>query len=627
MITISGSPRDIEQALLGLRADAVSARKRVEDARRWRDCASAYRGKLLSKNPPLPQWRSKFDSSILYEVVERYVPVLTDQKPRLEAVAQETMAPHDEQMASHIRSGTIREWDDEDMQLLIPAMLRDVLIYGTGHAYVRVLPGDITQEKRIVTEVPSPWSIFPAPSAHFEQTPDYLWCRHRVTEADLYQTFGDDMAEKIVKEARATQTSDEFYEDDEQIVRDNEFLITLSGTSSSISAGMGHSDVSHALGSRSSHEPRYDLWVGYFHDGSMIEREITLQDGTPEKVPVRGYPFGRIIIMVGTKYFAELDAPNTLPHRRMPILRMGCRDLRGSWWGRSIIEPLLDDAEKIAMIDNRIMDCIALTLNPVVVVDDNSKVDMETIYTYPGLVIPKTPGSTIEFRPPPPLPSYVFEMRRNLMSQFDRSAGITDISRGNIPTLEDVSGRALEIATEPTYTIIRGIQRNLEKFVTEWGRIVVPLLVHPAVRSEEWWRKIIGQEIDPMTGELMPLGWEGLDPEDVAWLPDLRMTVGSSLPQNHQARFNESLSLYNAQAFGPPGSPGAAGELLKNIEHPDRESIVSRLTQEAQAMQTAMQQGAVPPGGGGPPPPEPDQGMGQPPPPNRFENIFQGVNA
>ena len=77
-------------------------------------------------------------------------------------------------------------------------------------------------------------------------------------------------------------------------------------------------------------------------------------------------------------------------------------------------------------------------------------------------------------------------------------------------------------------------------------------------------------------------------------LPDLRMEEGSTLPSDRERRASQAYNLYDRGAFGPPGSPGAAKELLDALEYPGSAEITNAMAQ-FQSQPGTETPGATPP--------------------------------
>ncbi len=630
---------DLQKVFVDSRNRAVRARKKIEDKYRWKACRDAYWGAQnaeMKKNQP--EWKAALVSPKMFEIVERLVPVLTDNNPKPLVGPEESS---DDQVAALLTRALGREFEAEDMDTLAPPVLRDCLIIGTGFFRTGVNPGYGKDEDLYTRRVP-PWTVYVSERATSDRKPVAIWIHNRMTEAEIWCTYPPEIAKEILKSVPQGKTflrlDEETYFGGPNFQQIDGPVTMESGTTSQLAAGTGswesHSENGPgSLGIDS--DAMWDFWEGYLEDPQtahvdmpdpnyIAPDQMDLENpGEPEqpptiKVAVPVYPHGRFVCLVGDTYIKSLDKPNPYPHKDCPLIPVRCYDM-GDYFGMGFLMRLLDTDEAINKIQNQLLNCVALTLNPVIVADNDSDINFEAFAPYPGVVVTKRWDRVIEFRPPPALPQYVFQLLQDLERLLNDASGINDISKGNVGgSLDDVSGAAVQRLQEPTYTRIRAILRNYEKALTKWMRqVAANMLVY---RDEAYFRRTLGPfmveqpSVDPMTGmQTMqmveaPYPWESWTEEDLDTLPDIKMSVGSSLPTDKQAKINNAINLYDRAALGgPPGSPGAVDQLLKAADWPEREKIVrdaqasfqqQQQMQQEQAMAEAQAkgQGGAPPG-------------------------------
>lgn len=584
MTTDNTPPDDLTAKLVAIRDRAVRGRQAIVNRGRWEACRDAYYG-LQYRLVELPEWKAKLVSPKMFEIVERLVPTLTDSKPKPSVGPEE---PRDEAVARLLMEALEREWDTQDMQLLLPTVLRDCLIYGTGFLYTGFEPGYGGADKLYTRRV-SPWNVFCSPGSTSDREPDAVIVRDRLTEADIW-CYWPDLAERITRLPPVAGRSavDSEWGQTQNDILENEALFYVSGTNAQLNAGTGSFEVSNGPSTRMIDvEPVWEFWQMYLRDPRTTPQQIEgpmTPDGAPGEpttVHARNYPYGRFVTLVGNERIPELDKPNPLPHRKCPLIPVRCYDV-GHYFGMSYLARLLDADMALNQIDNRILDCIALTLNPERVVSDDSNIDIESFSPYPGVIVKKRAGSEYELLPPPGLPQYVFEERNAIAQMLNDASGLSDISKGNYQgMLNDISGTAIQRLQEPTYTRIRAILRNIEKALTLWMAETVTNMV--VFRPEPWWQRTFGpyKVTDPNSGQDVeqPYPWSQWTEDDLDQLPDIRMSVGSSLPTDKQARFNTAINEYDRQVYGPIGSPDAVEQVLKASDNPDREKIVAHVRQ------------------------------------------------
>lgn len=608
MAVASQRARDLQEVFCGSRDRAVEHKKKIVEKGRWKECRDAYHGEQWAQTKKdLPGWKSSLVSAEMFGAVERLVPVLTDQKPK-PAVSPE--GQEDNSVSAYLMRALDREFEAQNVDTVLPPVLRDVLTLGTGFLHTGVEPG-IGKDDDLYTRRVSPWNVYVTPGATSDRRPNATWVHNRMSAAEIWCYYPPDIAKAITDES--PNASNLRVENEADYLgagnsSDVDPTFYNSGTSTQTAAGTGSFESSSTDGPGSigiDGEQKWDFWEGYLEDPQTQWVNVDDQDenGQPltRRVQVPVYPHGRFVCLIGDTYLPKLDRPNPFPHRMSPLIPIRCYDI-GNYFGLSFIMRALDTDEAINRIDNQILNCIALTLNPVIVVDDDSNIDFDNFAPFPGVVIKKRRDSKIEFVPPPPLPQYVFSQRSTLKRALDDTLGISDISKGNFSgQLDDVSGTAVQRLQEPTYTRVRAILRNMEKGLTFWMRQTVANMI--VFRDDSYWQRLLGPYLDPTTGAPGPYPWTQWNESDLAKLPDVKMSVGSSLPSDKQARINNAINFYDRQVYGPVGSPTAVDQVLKAADDPDREKIVREAEAHFAMAQAQMlaQQGQPTPNGGAPP--------------------------
>lgn len=637
---------DLQKVFVDSRNRAVRARKKIEDKYRWKACNDAYWG---AQNWQLkrdqPEWKAALVSPKSFEIVERLVPVMTDSRPKPQVGPEEQQ---DSQVAQLLTRALDREYEAESMETLAPPVLRDVLRIGTGFFHTGVEPGYGVDDDLYTRRVP-PWAVYASEGATSDRQPNAIWIHNRMTEAEIWCYYPPEIAKEIIaagpsKGSGLFLNEEQYY--DQPNVQTVDSPVTMdAGTTSQVAAGQGSFEVHdrEAPGSKGiDSDQKWDFWEGYLKDPQTKMVDVPLEGefgpevdeaGEPvtKKVPVPVYPNLRFVVLVGDTYIEALDRPNPFPHKGCPLIPIRCYD-QGDYYGMSFLHRLLDTDEAINRITNQLINCVALTLNPVIVADDDSEVNFEAFSPYPGVVVTKRWDRVIEFKPPPGLPPYVFQLLQDLERLLNDASGISDISRGNFAGgLDDVSGAAVQRLQDPTYTRIRAIMRNYEKAITEWMRQQAANMI--VFRPASWFERTLGPYIDPMTGAPAPYPWESWSEADLVQLPDIKMSVGSSLPIDKRERMNTAINIYDRAGYGQPGSPPAVDKLLKAADDPDREQIVREVEQQwaqqqalAQAQAMAQQQaeggekpGDAPPGG------NKATGMGASPEEERYQQNGAGA--
>lgn len=567
-----GNERLID-TLLSLLSEAKANHADIANKGRWKDCETAYAMKTYA-DVPHAEWMSMADAPVSWEAIERTVPILTDVKPKLTVTGR---GPEDGYVAKNLQVGADREMDRQEVLLLFPRVLREACKIGTSFMLTRVTMRGTTV--RLKTDYVSAWNTFADPSAVTDEDVQYIFTRRPTRLSKLILEYPH-LAEQIIAQASGVNGPGDARTRAVESTNETSPTPTWGNTTASV-GGTEVMEITRG-GGRWKATQFVDLWEFYCTDGDQLDVEIELADGTTEIVPEEKYPGGRIITFIGDLIID--DIPNPFAHGMIPLTRVVCYDSTNRYYGQSFIEAMLDTQAIVSRVDNKTMDWLALACDPERVVDEDAGVDTEHDFSAPSKVVLVKPGSRYEWRDPPQMPGYLWDFRAAKVSERDNAIGINEISRGNLNTLEDVSGKAIDAANEPNQQRTRLIQRNFEAAVSRWGKQTVANMIqfYPA---EVWFRML-----PPGT---TILGWEEWAIEDLREWPDVVMTAGSSLPVNKAARRNEAIMFYREGLFGEPGSPEAAQLVFDMVDFPDKDKALAAVAKSYQMKQQMMMQQAM----------------------------------
>jgi hypothetical protein len=608
--------------LAALRGLALDHHRTILAAREIIRCRNAYMGRLDDGETVLP-WKPACVHPKVHEIVERFCSVLTDSRTKFE--------PHprndeDELLSKALLAGTDFEWERQRMDLTMQIGARALLIDGTTHLYT-----GLGVDGELVTKLLSPFSWIPDPAATSDTDLAYGFARLTMTRSEIEQRWPDlaGLIFERVHHGTAPLRDDNTFNQQAPGWPGQGTYGTLQGTGLSTATDMEFSSPQAPSGKQGR---RYRVEEWWFARGEDRELTIDLADGDTSviQLPASG---GRRMYVIEGHYFPELDGPNPFDHAMIPVCRLSAIQMLGEYMGLPYIQPGLDTAVQLADIDNQIMANVRLMMHPIWLVPFESRVDLAKFFSAPGMVLPYRAPHKPEAHTPPPLPAYVFELRRIKSEEFDNAMGINDISRGNYSGgLEDVSGKAVQLLQRPSYTRMKPIQMSMEYGITRWGQQTMCNMMQ--FWPEERWRRVLPFEIQDMplpwlSGEDQMLG-EGKGSVD-KYLPEIRMQAGSNLPENQDAKNGLVMNLFDRSAFGPPGTLPASRELLKGTAYPDAERLAQEgaAAQQQMMMQQAMMAAAnpQPQANGKSPPKSGDKAQGGVLSPAEDQQVMQSTNG
>lgn len=584
-------------ALKKLRDDAIRTQSEMRNIRQWDRMKRMYMGDFYS-TVEMPEWKGKKGNPALWEIVQRFVPVITARKPKFIPAPRRPGDPIDEMMAKMLLAGTDYEWESQGMKRKIAMMAKTAMIFGDAFLYTGVNAG--VRKDDLFTKVMTPYEVFPDPNAVSLETAAYCWFKFTVTKRQLASILGPH-AKKLLPKIMG---GDERGEDDSKfrVVAGDKNDFGMMGTlAASRTATAFDTEI---IGPQSRYqygnEKHYTLWECQLPEADDSEI-VKMLDDEEIVLPIKGH--GRRVLMIGDKYYHELDTENPFRHGQIPLCQMSVDDFPSEFWSQSYLLPGADRAELVADLDNQISNWIRMGMNSGWLIPNQAGVKPGTIYQFPGIqILYNAPHLPTQIQTPD-IPGGVFAHRQNLKRELDDAYGQSAISRGNIDGgITHASGTTVQALQAPTSDRMTCIIDNCESAISRWG--YQTMCNKAQFGSDPSWRAIIPNEykdqplpwddqIDPQTGQLVQHDYED-------FMPDIKMETGSSLPEDKGGKLTTAFNLNDRGAFGAPGGALASREMLTAAEWPGAEEIVQHVAMEQEA---AMQAQAEPP--------QPDFGGGQ----------------
>ena len=242
---------------------------------------------------------------------------------------------------------------------------------------------------------------------------------------------------------------------------------------------------------------------------------------------------------------------------------------------------------------------MALTGNPIWIVDSNSEVDTDNLANIPGSVVEKNPGTEVRRESGVALNPSMFGLLDRLVNWFNDVAGQSEFSQGDAPG-GVTAASAIEQLIRASRQRIRQKQRNLDTYMKEAGiqymNRVFQYYTVPKIYKitnadgSQMFRKFRidkDQEGNRMAVisdfEQTPRGMIE-SPERKLILKgnlDVRVTTGSELPFDVADNERKALALFDRGVID-------AEEVLTRIEYPNKEKVLERMRQAMAAQQAAQ---------------------------------------
>lgn len=568
---------------------AKAKRARAAYDSKWTEDWNFYLGKHWLERRP--SYRHSEVLHYLYAEVQNLLVLLTDNRPNIEFLPED---PTDLEFSEMVSNVLRAKWDRESWAYTVAEAIVDASAIGTAFgcvAYKEELDeglGDFSFE----TE--SPFFCYPDPNARSKINDEY--CDYFITAipTDLGKV-------KAKYPEKASEISADVSDLDNAPMGNNPAahdLILKSPTDNRV--------ITDQMGRNNAEQPDQVLLITcYMRSNETIEEELIetneLGQETKKYQTKKKYPNGRRIVIASGKVLEDVENPYR--GGKFPYARLVDYILPRTMWGDSEVKLLKSPSQIIDKIISYVLDVLALTGNPVWVVDIESGVDDALITNQPGLKIVKRKGGDVRREMGAPVPDYVLRVFEYFTERVLSKIGPTsEVSRGVAPS-GNSSGYAIEQLQEAAQTKVRGKARNLEVFLKEVGELMldrilqyysVPRLVRLTNdtgatkyfsfsisdvedESGEVNKMATVQEYrqDPITGGYVPT-----DPKEMLLKSalDVKISIGTSLPFAKAQKASIAERLYDKQIIDEE-------EFLNQIEYPNREKIIERLKERIQAQQ------------------------------------------
>jgi hypothetical protein len=565
---LTDEEQKIQQMVLDKYKEAKKHRRTYDkDWERW---YRLYSGQQW--DGPRPDWKSTPVVNFIFSTIETIVPIMTDSNPQ---VVVAPSLPSCAQTAEVFNDLVKRVWVNNDMDLKLPAIVRNSLKYGTGFAKVWWKEPEVPSELGdVAISVVDPRHIFPSPGA--VDMNDAAWVIFAANVPIHY-------VEGMYPQAKGRLVGGIWDED----LTVHKTITSQTGTVSASVVGPVQS-ATGGDGSGSSASSSWPTQDSYGRPVTDRSKLVTLCE-LWHKVD------GRMQLTVAANGLVLRNGESPFNHNRYPFVKFVDYDIPSNFWGMGEIQQLDRLQDFINKRRGQTQDILKICGNPPLVADANSGINPKAMTTRPGSIIYKNPGTDVHWLTPPQLPSALFEIQALDKQDFDGVSGIYDVTQGRKPKGIEAAAAIGELQ-EAAQTRLRLKVRNLEGSLRQLGQLVVDMIQQ--FYDEPRVVRIVGG--DPSQPDFVLINQQIVDStgkaitiNDVSTGKyDIEIGVGSTMPVNKTKLYNEMKEMYQLQIVD-------AQAVLENSSlSPAQVSKI--LSRQAQAQQAAMaQQGMAPPPSGG----------------------------
>jgi hypothetical protein len=273
----------------------------------------------------------------------------------------------------------------------------------------------------------------------------------------------------------------------------------------------------------------------------------------------RWLPEGGLVVLVDNQLVAMSKDGLPYEHGEFPYQHLYTVET-GRFYRMSVLEAIIPIQNELNRIFAQLIEYKNLATAPMYFFRQGS-VDVRRIRTKPGTYIPVQFGAEFpQAVPLPQLPAYVSELIEQMKALLEDISGQHQVSRSIAPGA-DIAASAVAMLREPDDDYLSNTVDSIEAAFESMGRHAVALMV-------QFWDK---PRLVKVAGTSEEISARLLTQADIASGTDLRVTIGTGLPQSRSAR-TALVTEWMDKGYIPPEiglkviEGGALGDLWKVLK-------------------------------------------------------------
>ncbi len=547
----------------------------------WLEHYEIFRGRQWKEHRPT--YRHSEVINLVFQSIQHAVPIISDIRPQFSFLPQE---PSDYQLSEVLNQIANADWEKNCWSESLLEVLYEGHIYGTG------LLGcffDADAENglgSIDIKSQDPFYSYPDPSAT------------DINKESQFFIYAEPIDVGLLKR-QYPKYKDAIKPDLSEMIDHKESLISDAKHRSPLSP------VQFIEGGHDNESNNKALKIICFFKDELTQESEEEKDGQTVYTSKKVYPNGRRVVKV-SNIIVE-DGPNPYEDGQFPWVKwVNYVDPR-QFWGISEISQLKGPQRTFNKLVSFALDVLTLMGNPIWIVDDTADIDTDNLFNQPGLIVEKAAGSEVRREAGVQLQPFVMDLITRMESWFNGLAGTQDVSQGAKPAGVQAAS-AINLLQEAAETRLRQKTRNLDNTLQQLGRMYLSrflqfysaprayritnngevqkfLKVQVSRKEMETGDPSVTLSVREYTKDGDGNYTESLQVKDYQATGkfDVRVSSGSGLPFAKQDKVNNAFELFDRQVIDEE-------ELLKTIDFPNWETVLTRVNEKkAQAAQAQAQ--------------------------------------
>lgn len=509
---------------------------------KWDRFYKLYRSKLDRQNYP---WQANIFVPYAFSTVETIVPRLISTKPQIDVMPRED----GDSVYAELQSKIIDyQWDQMDMDRMLPDMIRQFLIYGTSIMKMGWEKVEAEVEEKIEVD-----PEFPELGKKEVKVKKVIKDMPTCELVDLYDFFWDPNGYDIDSCSwvahRTWRSYDYLMSKQRQGIYKNCALLKDA-------AGkmyMGENDLAERNETQDISDPKT------FATGGKNEKNIEV---------IEYWENDRVVTLANRSVVIREEDENPYEYGKKPFIRVVDQSVPKEFCGIGEIEPIETLQYELNDMRNQRMDNASMILNRMWIVANSANVDEDELVSDVGGVIHTDDINGITAVTMPELPNSSYREETLIKADIQQTTGITDYTKGVASdALANETATGISLMQEAGNARLRLKMMNLEKAVQEIGEWMISLNA----------QMITDEKVIRITGD-MGNEWVTAKPDDIMDNFDVRVQAGSSLQENDAIKRKQAMEMYQIFAQNPLVDQT---ELIRRVFQSRNEKNIDKLLVQA----------------------------------------------
>lgn len=478
---------------------------------KWDRFYQLYRSHLGDTNYP---WQSNIFVPYAFSTVETVAPRMVASKPQIDIMPREQ---NDIKYAKLMGKLIDFQWDEMEMDIVLPDAVKEMLIYGTAIFKVYWHSGEREINRKIEVDAEFP------EMGMIEEKDDVLEEHPVIEPVDIYDFFFDPRGTTIEDcrwvAHRMYRTLEHLKEMQESGIYKNIDLLE----NAQIVRQDDEKDQRRAT------------------TGVGIPAELERFEGDKRMIELIEYWEDERVVTVANRDVIIREEDNPYNHGEKPFIKVVDQSVPHEFYGIGELEPIETLQYELNSRRNQRLDNVTLALNRMWIVENSAGVDEDELISDAGGVVHTNKINGIEQLLMPDVTASSYKEEVEVKADIQQTTGVSDFTRGvGSDSLGNDTATGISLIQEAGNSRFRLKLRNIEGAIQRMGKMMVSL--NEQFVSEEKVIRIIGDN---------GVEWETLKPEDLRGNFDVVVEAGSTLPSNEAVNKKQVMDAYQLFAGDP----------------------------------------------------------------------------